>query len=104
MIIYKKEVDFKISKLKHAAAMQKALADMGKTEAKIQKARKQDLVEALTMMLDMFRQFFVTATGEDVLADCDDFEEAQEAYYQFLADIKNQKTAMLAPYSPDSIQ
>lgn len=104
MTIYGKEVDFKISRLKCVAAMELALKEMEKTEQKIQAMPKDSLTGILTAMYDMYRQFFKAATGVDVLAECEDFEEAQNEYFNFLNEIKKQKTAMLAPYSPDSIE
>lgn len=104
MTIYGKEVDFKISRLKCAAAMEQALKKMEKTEQAIQKMQKDSLVKVMSAMISMYREFFKDTTGVDVLEACEDYEEAQEAYYKFLNDIKIQKTAMLAPYSPDSIE
>lgn len=104
MQIYGKEVDFKISRMKCAAAMELALREMEATEQEINAGKGKSLSKVLTQINDMFRQFFIKATGEDVLADCDDVEEAQAAYFKFLEDIKAQKASLLTPYSPDSIE
>lgn len=104
MTINGKEVDFRISNLKHAAAMDLALKKMGKTEDKIRTSDKKDLVTVLSSMISMFREFFCDATGEDVLADCEDLQEARIAYEEFLAEISKQKQAMLSPYSTDRIK
>lgn len=104
MVINGKEVNFKVSNLKHAAAMNLALDEMGKTEKKIGAMKDKNLVNVLTAMISMFRQFFISATGVDVLEDCEDLDEANQAYHTFLAEIKKQKTAMLSAYSPDSIE
>lgn len=104
MTIYGKEVDFKISRLKCATAMEAALKEMDETEQKAKKLGKESLTKVIGHIISMFRQFFITATGVDVLADCDDMEEAQAAYFQFLEDIKGQKATLMAPYSPDSIE
>lgn len=104
MEIYGKEVPFKISSVKCAAALERALDEMGEAEEKIQKLPTDRCSDVLMAMIEMFRSFFRTATGEDPLSDCDDYEEAQEAYYKFLDDVKAQKSKVFAPYSPNRIK
>lgn len=98
------EINFKISNLKHAGAMKQALTEMGGKEAEIQKMDYSDLTAILAAMIAMFREFFLTATGEDPLADCEDLQEARDAYELFLGEIEKQKKTMLAPYSPSRIK
>lgn len=98
------EVNFKISNLKHAGAMKQALTEMGEKEAKIRGMDYGDLTTILAAMIAMFREFFLTATGEDVLAECEDLQEARDAYELFLGEIEGQKKTMLAPYSPTRIK
>lgn len=52
----------------------------------------------------MFRKFFLTATGEDVLKDCEDAQEAKEAYDEFLSAVREQKEHFLSPYSLERIK
>lgn len=104
MLINGKEVNFKISNLKHATAMKQALEEMGKTEEEIKAMNSKDLVSVLTAMISMFRQFFITATGEDILQDCDDMQDARDAYELFLREISKQKKSVLAPYSVERIE
>ncbi len=104
MTINGKEVDFRISNLKHATAMQMALDEMGETEKKIQEMKDKTLVNVLGAMLAMFRKFFITATGSDVLEGCEDLQEARDAYESFLEQIKRQKASVLAPYSAERIK
>lgn len=104
MIINGKEINFKISNIKHAAAMNVALEEMGKTEENIKTMDKKDTVTVLTAMISMFQQFFLKATGEDVLAECEDFQEARDAYEQFLGEIEKQKKSMFAPYSVNRVK
>ena len=75
MQIRGREVDFKIGRLKDAAAFEKALDNMGKAEKEIKK--KSSLAQIISGEIDMFRVFIKEATGEDVLEDCDDLEEPQ---------------------------
>lgn len=104
MVVNGKELDFRIGNLRHAAAYEKALIQMGETEDKIKNMKEEKLTPVLKAMIDMFRQFFLEATGVDVLADCEDMQEAREAYEQFLGEIVKQKKAMLAPYSAERIK
>ena len=104
MEIYGKEVPFKISSVKCAAAFEKALDELDEAEEKIKDLPKDRCSTILVELVKMFREFFKTATGEDPLDDCDDYEEAQEAYYKFLEDIKLQKSKVFAPYSPKRIK
>lgn len=98
------EVDFKISRLKDASAFEKALENMQKAEIIISKKEKQPLSVTISGMTKMYREFMRDATGVDVLDNCDDLEIAMEVYYQFCNDIKEQKTVLLSPFSPDRIK
>lgn len=101
------EIDFKISRLKDAAAMELALKNMGEREKRINALKgdkKSKVTEVIGGLLDMFCSFFVEATGTDVLHGCEDVEEATQAYYLFLEEIKKQKDTTLSAYSPDRIK
>lgn len=101
------EFDFKISRLKDAGAMELALQNMGKAEKKLNdlKGKKDSKLTAVIQgTIDMFRNFFIDATGTDVVNECDDAEEAMKMYYEFLEAVKAQKDTTLAPYSPDRIK
>lgn len=105
MLIYGKEVDFKISRLSNAAAMENALKLMEKDEDKIKKLSKDaGAAKVVGAGLTMFRNFFRNATGSDVLEGCDDLEDAAKAYYDFLDAIKEQKKTILMPYDAGSIE
>ena len=104
MTINGKEINFRISSLKDATAMNLALDELGKTEDKIKAMKSKELIPVLEAMISMFKQFFLIATGEDILADCDDLQEARDAYEQFLGEIEKQKKAVLAPYSIKRIE
>lgn len=93
MQIRGREVDFKIGRLKDAAAFEKALDKMSKTEKEVNK--KGTLSEIIAAEIEMFRAFVKESTGEDVLEDCDDLEEAKGAYIDMLLGIKKQKETLL---------
>ena len=93
MQIRGREVDFKITRLKDAAAMEKALDHMTESEKKIN--HKGKLTKIMSATIDLFRNFVKEATGEDVLEDCDDVEEAKSVYIEMLCEIAKQKEEAL---------
>lgn len=101
MQIRGREVDFRITRLKDAAAMEKALDHMAESEKKIN--RKGKLTEIMSATIEMFRNFVKEATGEDVLEDCDDVEEAKNAYIEMLCEVSKQKEEVLG-FSMDKIK
>lgn len=101
MQIRGREVDFKIGRLKDAAAFEKALDKMSKTEKEVNK--KGALSEIIAAEIEMLRAFVKESTGEDVLEDCDDLEEAKGAYIDMLLGIKKQKETLLG-FSMDEIK
>lgn len=101
MQIRGREVDFRITRLKDAAAMKKALDHMAESEKKIN--RKGKLTEIMSATIEMFRNFVKEATGEDVLEDCDDVEEAKNAYIEMLCEVSKQKEEALG-FSMDKIK
>lgn len=101
MQIRGREVDFKIGRLKDAAAFEKSLDKMSKTEKEVNK--KGALSEIIAAEIEMFRAFVKESTGEDVLEDCDDLEEAKGAYIDMLLGIKKQKETLLG-FSMDEIK
>lgn len=103
MLIYGKEVDFKISRLSNAAKMDQALKKMDEDGAKIAKMGN-DTVGVIAAGIDMFRSFFINATDVDVLEGCDDLEDASRAYFDFLEVVKEQKASLLSVYNPDRIE
>ena len=101
MQIRGREVDFKITRLKDAAAMEKALDHMTESEKKIN--HKGKLTKIMSATIDLFRNFVKEATGEDVLEDCDDVEEAKNAYIEMLCEVSKQKEEALG-FSMDKIK
>lgn len=94
MNINGKEIDFKISRLECAAKMDSALHKMGGKEKEI-KEKETSLPGIIKSMISMFRNFFIDATGVDVLENCTDLEEAKESYLEFLKEVKGQKEKVL---------
>lgn len=101
MQIRGREVDFRITRLKDAAAMEKALDHMAESEKKIN--RKGKLTEIMSATIEMFRNFVKEATGEDVLEDCDDVGEAKNVYIEMLREVAKQKEEALG-FSMDEIK
>ena len=93
MQIRGREVDFKITRLKDAAAMEKSLDHMTESEKKIN--HKGKLTKIMSATIDLFRNFVKEATGEDVLEDCDDVEEAKNVYVEMLREVAKQKEEAL---------
>lgn len=93
MQIRGKEVDFRVSRLKDAAALELAINNMGKKEEEIRKEKT--LTAVISKTNEMFRQFFIDATGTDVLVDCEDLQESKETYTEFLRGVGEQKKSIL---------
>lgn len=96
MEINGKKFKFKLSKKKDAANFEKAVNEMAEKEKDIQTMDKSSLSDVFDAMDDLFRGFFITATGEDVVGECDDIEEMKEMYNEFLEEVKNQKEKLLS--------
>lgn len=101
------EFDFRIAKLEHAAKLEMAMKDMDKQEKSINsKLEKKGTIvsEIVRDRLELFRTFFKSISGVDVVGDCDDLSEVTEMYYVFLDEIQEQKNTLIVPYSPDRIK
>lgn len=96
MEINGKKIKFKITKKKNAANFEKAVNEMAEKEKQIREMNETSLGEVLDSLKNMFRDFFVTATGEDVIDDCDDVEEMEEMYNEFLEEVMSQKEKLLS--------
>lgn len=100
MLVYGKEVDFKISRLKNAGDFELALNEMSEKEEEI-KGYKGPMIGLIEKCINMFRDFFKKATGVDVLEECEDLDEAKKAYFEFLDEIKKQKEEVLGITAAD---
>lgn len=96
------EVDFKITRPADAEKLETALAKLQKTENKVEadkKSGKLTLSKYLTATINMFSDFFVGLTGENILDGIDDYEEAQRIYFDFIDAVKRQQEIFKRPYS-----
>lgn len=100
MIINGKELKFNILKKSDAANYKKALQEMKKKEQEIQKIEEDDLGAVLEAMEDLFRGFFITTTGIDVIGECDDIAEMSEIYDEFLKEVMKQQKSFKIPVIP----
>lgn len=98
------ELEFKLSNISHARNFQKAIDGMAEAEKKIKNMGNAKLDEVLGEVKGMFKNFFVTATGKDVVGDCEDTEEMVNMYNEFLAEVKKQKEKVLSPFSMERIK
>lgn len=99
-----KEIQFSISNKTHAKRFEAALHEMEECEKRISKLDQSDLCGVIDAVISMFRDFFLTATGADIIGDCEDMEEAKEFYFEFLSAVNKQKKAFLKPFSLERIK
>lgn len=104
MIINGKEIEFKLSIKSHAASFENALIKIQEKEQDLVNIEGKSLEWVIDNVVNMFRTFFIDATGVDVLESCEDAEEAQQAYLDFLAEIQKQKNKIISAYSPKRIK
>lgn len=100
MIINEKEIDFRISRKKDVENFERALQGMKKKEEEIKAMGKERLGDVIGGLEEMFRDFFKTATGIDVVGDCDDTSEMMDMYHTFLKEIEKQKGTVDSLFSP----
>lgn len=94
MVIRGKEVDFKITRLKDAARFEAAKAEFEGNKDNLSGKPGEPITETIGRAIGAFRRFLITATGEDILADCDDLEEAKAAFGEFCQGVAAQKNTM----------
>lgn len=95
MTVNGKEIDFKITRVGDAEKFSAALKVMEKDEEELQKKKDVKMSLFLRSYIKMFSRFFINATGVDVLEGCDDAQEAQEAYLDFLKEVNKSKTKIM---------
>ena len=97
--------EFDIFDLDQSEAFEKAVDQLSWSEKKIQDASKTKKMSDMNRaMLDMFKQFFITATGADVLADCKNSMTAQNAYYEFCEQVGEAKMQIVTKYSAKRVR
>jgi len=99
------EFEFDIFDIDHSESFEKAVDQLSWSEKKLQDASKTKKMSDMNRaMLDMFKQFFITATGTDVLADCKNSMTAQNAYYEFCGIVGEAKLEITTKYSPKRVR
>lgn len=98
MIIYGKEIDFKVTRANDAKALQAAVSELSREAEEfgglLQEGEIHDLGMLINRRIEIVRNFFIRATGQDVLEGCDDMQEADKAYMQFIDVAKAQSAAV----------
>lgn len=99
------EIDFDIFEMNHAERFEKAIDQLSWSEKKIQDAAKsKKMTDMNKAFIDMFKQFFITATGVDVLKDCTNSMTAQSAYYEFCELVGEAKMQIVTKYSAKRVR
>lgn len=99
------EFEFDIFDVDHSEAFEKAVDQLSWSEKKIQDASKsKKMSEINKALLEMFKKFFISATGVDVLADCKNSMTAQNAYYEFCELVGDAKLQIVTKYSPKRVR
>jgi len=107
MQINGKEIKFNIMKKSDAKQYEAALKTMERHEQAIKDkmaSGQNDLPSVLDEFIDIFREFFTTATGVDIVGDCDDAVEVRAMYEVFLAELAKQKKNFLSVSSLSRIK
>lgn len=99
------EFDFDIFDIDHSESFEKAVDQLSWSEKKIQDASKTKKMSDMNRaLLDMFKQFFISATGVDVLEDCKNSMTAQNAYYEFCETVGEAKMQIVTKYSAKRVR
>ena len=97
MTLNGKDIDFKITRAKDAEAFRIAVEAFAAAAGEFERAAregKQTIGGLIERRIGLVRDFFLTATGEDVLADCDDMQLADETYMKFISLVNEQSKAV----------
>jgi len=101
------EVDFEfdIFDIDQSEAYEKAIENFDLEEKALIEAKATEKMSAMNrFMISMFRTFFKTATGVDVLATCKNSNAASEAYYDFITAVGKQKSYVVEKYDPKRVR
>lgn len=94
MVVGGKEIDFKITRLKDAARFEAAKAEFENSKDGFSGKPGEPITKTIGRSIEAFRRFIFTATGEDILADCDDLEEAKAVFSEFCGCVAAQKNTI----------
>lgn len=93
------EFEFDIYDVEQSENFEKAIEQLSESEEEIKKGvANQKMSEVNKAFIKMFRQFFITATGVDVLADCKNTTVAEQAYLDFLDAVGKMKGNLFQKY------
>ena len=99
------EFEFDIFDLDQSESFEKAIDQLSLSEKKIHEASKTKKMSDMNRaMLDMFKEFFVTASGTDVLAECKNSMNAQNAYYEFCEIVGESRMAIITKYDAKRVR
>lgn len=99
------EFDFDIFDVNHSEAFEKAVDQLSWSEKKIQDASKTKKMSDMNkVLIDMFKTFFISATGTDVIGDCTNSMKAQNAYYEFCDLVGEAKLDIVTKYSAKRVR
>jgi len=99
MKINQVEFEFDIHDVDQAEAFEKAVEDLSKSEDKIKAVTAGNkMSEVNRAFIAMFKEFFITATGVDVIGSCKNSVTASDAYYAFCEEIGKAKGQLLSKY------
>ena len=99
------EFEFDIHDIDQAEAFEDALEQLGKSEEKIKAASNGGkMSEVNRAFIAMFKEFFIAATGVDVIANCRNSIAASDAYYTFIEEIGKEKGRLTAKYSGNRVR
>ena len=97
--------EFDIFDIDQSEAYEKAIENLSLEETAITAAKaSKKMSEMNRAMVIMFRTFFKTATGTDVLATCKNSNAASEAYYDFITAVGKQKAYVVEKYDPKRVR
>lgn len=104
MVINGKEFNFSITKKSDAQKYEEALKALEKKEKEISKMNGSSLIEIYNKMEEMFSEFFMIATGVNVIEGCEDITDMQDAYFEFLEIVKEQSEKMKQQFGLERIK
>jgi len=99
------EFEFDIFDIDHSEAFEKAVDQLSWSEKKIQDASKTKKMSDMNkVLIQMFKTFFISATGADVIGDCKNSMTAQNAYYEFCEIVGEAKMQIVTKYSAKRVR
>jgi len=105
MKINEVEFEFDIHDVDQAESFENAIEQLGKSEEAVKAATAtQKMSEVNRAFIKMFKDFFVAATGVDVIGNCKNSITATEAYYAFCEEIGKAKGQLLSKYDAKRVR